>query len=77
MFTNSQVSLHQAIHTMDAPSKTSQQDHNQNDDDQSRKSPAEQEVEKIASLCVLIIHYQYLPEVYGLGKKKKNRSVTK
>lgn len=53
---------------MYAPSKTSQQDHNQNDYDQSRKSPAEQEVEKIASLCVLIIHHQYLPEVYGLEK---------
>lgn len=63
---HSHVSLHQAVHSVYGPSKATEQDDDQDNDDESRKSPAQQEVEQVSSLCVLIIHYQHLPEVHCL-----------
>lgn len=65
---HSQLSLYESIDIMNAPTITTEQHRDQNNDDQSRKSPAQQEVEQIASLSVLVIHHQGLPEVHGLGK---------
>lgn len=63
-----QLSLYQSVDIVNAPTITTEQHRDKNNDDQSRKSPAQQEVEQIASLCVLVIHHQGLPEVNGLRK---------
>lgn len=60
------VSLHQAVHAVYGPSEATQQHDHQHDDDQRRKSPAQQEVEQVPPLRVLVVHHQHLPEVHGL-----------
>lgn len=64
---HSHVSLHQSVYRVYGPSKAAKQDDDQDNDDQSRKSPAQQEVEQILTVCVLVIHHQHLPEVHRLG----------
>lgn len=65
---HSQLSLDQSINIMNVPAITPEQHRDKNNDDQSRKSPAQQEVEQIASLSVFVIHHQGLPEVNSLRK---------
>lgn len=69
MFFNvhSHVSLNQPVYSVYGPSEAAKQDDDQDNDDQSRKSPGQQEVEQVPTLCVLVIHHQNLPEVHRLG----------
>lgn len=60
------VSLHPTVHAVYGPAEAAQQDDDQHDDDQRRKSPAQQEVEQVPALRVLVVHHQHLPEVHGL-----------
>lgn len=64
---HSHISLYQAVYSVYGPSKAAKQDDDQDNDDQSRKSPAQQEVEQVSTLCVLVIHHKHLPEVHRLG----------
>lgn len=64
---HSHISLHQSVHTVYCPSEAAKEDDDQDNDDHSGKSPAQQEVEQVSTLCVLIIHHQHLPEVHRLG----------
>lgn len=66
---DSHVSVHQAIGSMDVPPKAAKQHDDQDDDGQGRKSPAQEEVEQVPPLCVLIVHHQHLPEVHCLRKQ--------
>lgn len=71
MLSHSHVSSHQSVHAVDWPSVSAEQDDDLHNDDQSRKSPAQQEVEQVATLCVLVIHHQHLPEVHRLWMEEQ------
>lgn len=64
--------MYQSIDSVYVPSEASEQNDDQDDYDQRRKSPAQQKIEQIPPLCVLIIHHQDLPEVHRLRKKNNN-----
>lgn len=65
----SHVSVDQAVDAVDVPVVAPQQDDDQDDDDQSGQAPAQQEVEQVAPLRVLVVHHQHLPEVHRLGAR--------
>lgn len=63
---HSHVSLHQPVHAVDWPSVSAEQDDDLDNNDQSRKTPAQEKIQQIATLGVLVIHHQHLPEVHRL-----------
>lgn len=67
------VAAHQTVRAVYCPPEAAQQHDDQHDDDQRRESPAQQEVEQVAALRVLVVHHQHLPEVDGLGVDSRRR----
>lgn len=65
------IPLHQPVYTVYRPSEAAKQDDDQDNDDHSRKPPAQQEVEQVSTVCVLVIHHQDLPKVHRLGTQFK------
>lgn len=59
--------MYQAIYGVYGPFQGTKQYDDQENDDHSRKSPAQHGVEQVSAVCVLIIHHQHLPEVHCLG----------
>lgn len=71
---HSHISLHQSVNTVYCPSEATKQDDDQDYDDESRKPPAQQEVEQVSTLRVLIVHHQHLPEVHRLGTQIEEKN---
>ncbi|TNN48876.1 hypothetical protein EYF80_040899 [Liparis tanakae] len=73
---HSHVPVDQPVHVVYRPPEAAEQDDHQDDDDQSREAPAQQEVEQVAALRVLVVHHQHLPEVHRLENEfEKNKVV--
>lgn len=67
LYVHSHISVYQAVYVVYGPFKGTKQCCEQENDDHSRKSPAQHGVQQVQAVCVLVIHHQHLPEVHCLG----------
>lgn len=54
----------------------SSQNNNEENHHKGWKSPTQKEKQQIPSLCVFIVHHQYIPEIHRLRKETEHKRVS-
>lgn len=68
-----QVTVDESIDLWHALMIDSSQNNNEENHHKGWKSPTQKEKQQISSLCVFIVHHQYIPEIHRLRKETEQK----